>query len=421
MKTLSGPDIKSLYSDSCAKMETYIMFRIAQRVLDLTESLKAKGRPPIRMSIGAPTAAPPAILMEKFREALQEPGIHTYSTPKGEPFFREAVAQRMKTRFGVDLNPKTEVCSLLGSKEGLAAMFRAIITPRPKRADQDIILTPDPGYASYGDAIRIAGGYSQPVALTPQNRYLPDFQQELDALKAEGLNPANVKALILNYPSNPIGALAPYSYYEDTIRFARERNILVIGDNAYADMAFAGEDKPHSILEVPGSRDIAIEFHSLSKPYAATGWRIGFAVGNQDAVSILETVKGTMDSGVWKVIQKVGAFALTSPDCDAYIEKMNAEYEDSQRFMVEGFKKLGWPMDELAVPRATFYLWLPIPPRYTSCERFAADMMETAGVVVVPGTAFGQYGEGYFRLSLVNPRQELEEVLSRMETDGFTY
>lgn len=421
MKVLTGPNIKSLYSDSCAHMETYIMFRIAQRVVDLTDMLKAKGRPPIRMSIGAPTAAPPKILLDKFREALDEPGIHTYSTPKGELFFRQAVASRMKTRFGVEVNPNTEVCSLLGSKEGLSAMFRAIITHRTQRAEQDIILTPDPGYASYGDAIRIAGGLSYPVALTPQNRYLPSFEQALADLEADGLNPANVKALILNYPSNPIGALAPLSYYEETIAFARARNILVIGDNAYADMTFSGEEKPHSILEVAGSRDIAIEFHSLSKPYAATGWRVGFAVGNVDAINILETVKGTMDSGVWKVLQKVGAFALTSPECDAYIETMNAQYEDSQRFMVDGFRALGWPMDELLVPRATFYLWLPIPRRYDSCERFASDILETPGIVVVPGTAFGQYGEGYFRLSLVNPRNELAEVLSRMKTDGFTY
>ncbi len=421
MKALSEPNIKSLYSDYVAHMEPYIMFRIAQRVLDLTPELQAKGRPPIKMSIGAPTAKPPQVLIDKVKELLDEPGIHTYSVPRGEMFFREAVADRMKNRFGVDVNPKKEVCSLLGSKEGLAAMFRAIITPRMNPVEKDIILTPDPGYASYADAIRIAGGHSYSTPLTPENRYMPDFDKTMKELINQGYNPNNVKALIINYPSNPIGAPATFDYYEKVIRFAREHNILVISDIAYSEMYFEGEEPPHSILEVAGAKDIAIEFHSLSKPYAITGWRIGFAVGNEDAISILATVKGTMDSGIWKVVQKAGAFALTSPECDRYIRDMNKVYEDNQKFMLEGFKKLGWPMDELALPRATFYFWIPIPRRYKSCEQFANDILEKSGIVMVPGTAFGRHGEGYVRLSLVNPRAELEEVLRRMDEDGFHY
>lgn len=413
--------VKSLYSDYCANMETYIMFRIAQRVIDLTPELEKKGRPPIKMSIGAPTVEPPKVLLDYFKKVLDEPGIHTYSVPKGEKYLRDAVSQRMKARFGVDVDPNTEVCSLLGSKEGLAAMFRAIITPTLNKKDREIILTPDPGYASYKDAIEIAGGHSYITPLTLENRYMPDLDTSMAQLKTDGYDPKKVKALIINYPSNPIGATCTFDYYKTCVAFAKKHNILLISDIAYSEMVFSGEEKPHSILEVPGAKDIAIEFHSMSKPYAMTGWRIGFAVGNADAVGILAKVKGTMDSGIFKPIQKAAAFALTSPECDQYIQDVNKIYEKNQQMMLDGFKKLGWPIDELKPPRATFYFWLPIPPRYKSCEQFANDMLEKAGIVIVPGTAFGELGEGFFRMSLVNPEAELNEVISRMETDGFKY
>jgi LL-diaminopimelate aminotransferase len=414
--------VKSLYSELCANMETYIMFRIAQRVADLTPSLTEKGRKPISMAIGAPTVSPPKALIDYFKQVLDEPGIHTYSVPKGEPYFREAVAQRMKTRFGVDINPNTEVCSLLGSKEGLAAMFRAIITPRLDRKEREIILTPDPGYASYKDAIEVgAGGLCYPIPLTPENNYTPDFNDVMAQLECDGYDSKKVKALILNYPSNPIGAPCGLDYYKDAVAFAKKYGMLIISDVAYSEMVFPGEEKPHSALEVPGAMDIAIEFHSLSKPYAMTGWRIAFAVGNSDAVGILTKIKGTMDSGIFKAIQKAAAFALTSPECDRYIEEVNVIYQKKQALMLEGFRKLGWPMDELNPPKATFYFWLPIPRKYTSSVEFANDILEKSGVVVVPGVAFGEGGEGYFRMSLVNPDDELNEVLRRMNEDGFHY
>lgn len=430
MSTLSEPptplDVKSLYSDYCKNMETYIMFRIAQRVVELTPSLEAKGRAPIRLSIGAPTVDPPKVLVDYFKKVLDEPGIHTYSVPKGERFFLDAVATRMKQRFGVDVDAATEVTSLLGSKEGLANMFRALITPRWDKKDRDIILTPDPGYASYVDAIEVAGGHSYPVQLTLENRYTPNMDEVWTQLQADGFDPKKVKALIINYPSNPIGATAPFSYYEDVVAFCRKHGILLISDIAYSEMVFAGEEQPHSILEVPGAKELAIEFHSLSKPYAMTGWRIGFAVGNKDAVGILAKMKGTMDSGVFRAIQKAGAFALTSPDCDAYIKEVNKTYEQNQQLMLDGFRKLGWPIDELNPPRATFYLWLPVPKKYQAMgpggsEKFAEDVLETSGVVLVPGTAFGHSGEGAFRMSVVIPPAQIEEVIQRLQADGFMY
>lgn len=414
-------NIKSLYSDYCANMETYIMFRIAARVTELTQELEKKGRAPIKMSIGAPTVEPPKVVLDYFVKTLSEPGIHTYSVPKGEKFFLDAVAQRMKSRFGVDVNPTTEVTSLLGSKEGLANMFRAIITPRMDKKERDIILTPDPGYASYVDAIEVAGGLSYPTPLNLENNYLPDLDAAVESLKKDGYDPARIKAVIINYPSNPIGATAPMEYYETVVEFARRHKILLISDIAYSEMYFDGQEAPHSILEVPGAKDLAIEFHSLSKPYAMTGWRIGFAVGNADAVGILAKMKGTMDSGIFRAIQKAAAFALTSPECDAYIRENNKMYAENQKVMLAGFKRLGWPIEQLNPPKATFYLWLPIPRNYSSCEKFASDVLEKSGVVLVPGTAFGKTGEGFVRLSLVNPKHELEAVIDRMEQDGFLY
>lgn len=413
--------VKKLYSDYCAQMETYIMFRIAARVVELTPQLEQKGRAPIKMSIGAPTVEPPKVLMDYFIQALSEPGIHTYSIPKGEKFFLDAVVKRMKSRFGVDLNPATEVTSLLGSKEGLANIFRGIITPRMDIKSKDIILTPDPGYASYVDAIEVAGGLSYPTPLTLENNYLPDMDAAMANLQRDGYAPSHVKAVIINYPSNPIGATAPYSYYEQVVDFARRHQILLISDIAYSEMYFEGEKPPHSILEVPGAKSLAIEFHSMSKPYAMTGWRIGFAVGNADAVGILAKIKGTMDSGIFRAIQKTAAFALGSPECDVYIRENNKLYAENQKLMLTGFKRLGWPIEELNPPKATFYLWLPIPRNYTSCEKFSADVLEKSGVVLVPGTAFGKTGEGFVRLSLVNPKHELEAVIERLEQDGFTY
>jgi len=421
MKALSQPNIKSLYNDYCANMPPYIMFRIAKDVAALTPMLEAKGRPPIKMSIGAPTNPPPAILLEKVKELLYEPLIHTYSVPEGEKYFRDAVVQRMKDRFGVTVDGNKEVCSLVGSKEGLAAMFRGIITPKPNPVEKDIILIPDPGYASYSEAIKVAGGHPYSTPLTPENNYCPDFPKILQELTNQGYNPNNVKALVINYPSNPIGVDCPFSYLKEVVTFAREHNILIISDIAYSEMYFDGEEPPHSILEVADAKDIAIEFHSLSKPYAMTGWRIGFAVGNADAIHILGVMKSTMDSGLWKIVQKVGAFALNSAECAHYVRDQVKIYQHKQQLMVKGFKELGWPMEEILLPKATFYFWIPIPPRYNSCETFATELLEKSGIVVVPGTAFGKHGEGYIRLSLVNPDEELFEVLRRMHEDGFTF
>jgi LL-diaminopimelate aminotransferase len=420
MSQTTSTDIKSLYSEHVKDLQTYIMFRIKQRMLDLTPELEKKDRTPLNMSIGAPTQPPPAVVMEALEKAIYEPKISMYSSSKGEAFFLEAAAKRMKKRFNVEVNPKTQVCSLIGSKEGLVNLFRAFITPTVNEKDKDIIMVPDPGYASYQEAIRTIGGLAYPVALKPEDNYLPDPEKILDQLEKDGYNKNKVKMLVINYPSNPIGATAPLEYLQKIVDFGLKHNIIICSDAAYVDMQF-GDIPAASILQCEGAMDIAIECHSLSKPYSMTGWRIGFAVGNIDVVGILAKVKSTTDTGIFKAIQRAGQVALTDPSCDEYIKENNAILQQKQKLMVDGLKKLGWPIDEKSVPGATFYLWLPVPERYKDGDEYTADLLETSGIVAVPGSAFGQYGKNYFRLSLVLPEEMLTQVIERMEKDNFRY
>ncbi len=414
-------DIKSLYSDYVKTLETYIMFRIKQRTTELTPELKAKNRAPINLSIGAPTQAPLKLVTDTLAACLSEPGISTYSTPKGEAFFLEAVAQRMKKRFGVELDTKTEIFSLIGSKEGLANLFRCLVNPTLNEKEQDIILIPDPGYASYQEQIKVIGGKAYSIPLTYENNFMPSMESVMESLKNEGLNLEKVKALVINYPNNPLGATATRDYLKKIVDFCRERNILLVSDAAYADMYFGDQEPPASILEFEGAKDVAIELHSLSKPYSMTGWRMGWACGNRDAVGILGKMKSTVDTGLFKALQKAAATILTSEEGDEYIKESNKAFQKKQEILLKGFKELGWDIDSLIIPKATFYLWLPVPPKYESCEDFCNQLLEKSGIVVVPGTGFGKYGQGFFRVSISPGEEALYEVIDRMKQDGFYF
>ncbi len=413
--------IADLYSDYVKTLETYIMFRIKQEMIRLTPELKAKNRSPINLSIGAPVQPPPQFVIDELKNCLDEPGIHSYSVPKGETYFLEAAAARMKKRFGVELNPKTEIFSLIGSKEGLANIFRTLINPTLNEKEQDIILIPDPGYASYQEQIKVIGGKAYPIPLNYANNFMPNLEEVLSQLKKGGFSPEKVKAVVINYPNNPLGATATRKYLKNVVDFAKKHKMLLISDLAYADMYWGDEEAPASILEIEGAKSIAIEFHSLSKPYAMTGWRIGWACGNKDAVGILGKMKSTVDTGIFKAVQKAAAEILTSKEGDKYIEESNKAYQRKQEIMLKGIKELGWKTDELIIPKATFYLWLPIPRKYKTSSEFSQDILEKSGIVVVPGTGFGANGEGFFRMSLVSSDESLLEAIERMKTDGFTY
>jgi len=412
--------MKEFFNDYVQSLETYIMFRIKETVAKITLELTAKNRSPIMLSMGAPTAAPPKALTENLKSILDEKGMHLYSSPKGEKFFREAIARRMQSRFGVELNPDTEIFSLIGSKEGLANFIRILINPAVKDEEQEIILVPDPGYASYSEMVKVSGGKSFSVPLTPENNFMPDMEEIWADLIKQGYNPDKVKALLINYPNNPLGATATREYLASLVKFCKKHHILLISDAAYIDLYFKPELKPASILEIDGAKDIAVEFFSFSKPYAITGWRLGWICGNAEAVKIFGKLKSTLDSGLFKALQKACAEILNSEEGDKYIEEANLRFKKNQAIFVKGLKEeLGW--GDFNVPDATFYLWLPIPPRYKSSVEFTDDLMYKSGVVAVPGDAFGKYGKGFFRASIVCSEEELKEVIRRMKEDGFSF
>ena len=411
--------MQEFFNDYVQSLDTYIMFRIKETVAKLTPELTAKGRKPITLSMGAPTATPPQFVIDSLKKSLDKAGVHTYSTPKGEIYLREAIAQRMKNRFNVELSPVDEIFSLIGSKEGIANFIRAMINPTTNKEEQDIIMVPDPGYASYKEMIKVSGGSAYAVPLSIENNFMPDLEEVFSNLVKEGYNPKKVKALIINYPNNPLGACATREYLKSVVDFCKRHHILLISDAAYTDMYFEEDKKPLSILEIDGAKDIAVEFFSFSKPYAMTGWRLGWICGNKEAVQIFGKLKSTIDSGIFKALQIAGAEIINSKEGDEYIANANKSFKENQTIFVEGLKELGW--GDFYIPDATFYLWLPIPPRYKSSVEFTDDLLKKSGVVAVPGDAFGDYGKGFFRVSIVCSKDELKEVIRRMKEDGFSW
>jgi LL-diaminopimelate aminotransferase len=397
------------------------MFQIKQETLRLTPELTKKGRKPISLSMGAPVEPPPEFVNKKLVEVMNGEGMHSYTTPKGEQYLLDAIATRMKNRFGVDFDTKTEIFSLIGSKEGLANMVRALINATTDKSKQDIILVPDPGYASYKIMVEVSGGMAYPVPLTPENNYMPDLEEVAKNLEKDGLSMKRVKALIVNYPNNPLGAVCTKEYLQKAVDFCKKYHILLISDAAYVDLTFENAPKAPSVFETNGAKDVAVEFFSFSKPYSMTGWRIGWVCGNKDAVGILGKLKSTIDTGIYKPIQKAAAEVLNSKEGDAYIVEANKRFERKQKIIVDGFKELGWDMDKINPPRATFYLWLPIPPRYKNSKEFTDDVLKTSGVVLVPGNAFGNNGEGWFRMSIVASEENMHEVIRRLKEDGFYF
>lgn len=413
--------MKNLFNEDVMAIDTYIMVKLKEKTAQLSDILEKKNRRPISLAMGAPTANPPVVLIDKLKEFLTEDNIHTYSVTRGEPYFRQAVAERMRNRFGVELDVNTEICSLLGSKDGLANLIRFIITPNHEDKQKDIILIPDPGYASYGQMIQCSGGKPYSVPLTAGNSYQPDMEEVLAKLMDEGYDKSKIKALIINYPNNPLGVSATREYINSVIAFCKKYDILLISDAAYCDIYFDDNEKPFSVLEFDGAKDIAVEFYSLSKPYAITGWRLGWLCGNSEVVGRFAKGKSTIDNGIFKALQKACAYVMNSPEGDEYVLQGNLDYKRKQAVMVKGFKELGWPIDDEKLPHTTFYLWLPIPRKYDSSFKFCEDLLEKSGVVVVPGDAFGACGQGYFRVSFVCSDDKLQEVIDRMKADGFRY
>jgi len=413
-------DFKNHFNDYVQNLETYIMFQIKQRTIELTDELTKKDRKPIALSMGAPVDMVPKFAIETLKNCLDDPSIHTYSTPKGEKYFLEAVAQRMKTRFNVDVDSNSEIFSLIGSKEGIANLIRELINPTSDIKNKDIILVPDPGYASYKEMIKVSGGLGYGLPLTKENNYMPDLDLVLEEIKKDGLNPAKIKALVVNYPNNPLGAVATKEYLQKCVDFCIKHQIILISDTAYSEIYFDENDKPLSILELKNAKDVAVEFHSFSKPYAMTGWRLGWVCGNKQIVSMFGKLKSTIDTGVFKALQLTGAKLLNSKEGEDYISNANKNLKIKLDDFVAGLKELGWK--DIKVPRATFYLWAKIPPRYNDdAKKFCDDLLEKSGIVAVPGDAFGVNGKGCVRLSITASKANLDIVIDRMKKDGHTF
>lgn len=413
--------MENLFNEEVMALDTYIMVKLKEKTAQLSETLAKKNRSPISLSMGAPTANPPEMLIEKLKEYLTEDNIHQYSVTRGEPYYRQAVAQRMEERFSVKLDPNSEIFSLLGSKDGLANLIRFLINPRHDKLEKDIILIPDPGYASYSQMVQCSGGLAYPIPLTKENNYQPKMEDVFAKLKEDGYDEKKVKAIIINYPNNPLGVSATREYAQQIVEFCRKKDILLISDAAYCDIYFKEEDKPFSLLEFPGAKDVTVELYTLSKPYAITGWRLGWICGNKDVLSRFGKAKSTIDNGIFRALQKACAYIMTSPEGDDYIRQANLGYKKKQSIFVKGMRELGWEIKDEDLPRSTFYLWLPIPRKYDSSFKFCEDLLEKSGIVVVPGDAFGNYGKGFFRVSFVCSDEKLQEVIDRMKADGFKY
>ncbi|MGC9004052.1 MAG: LL-diaminopimelate aminotransferase [bacterium] len=361
------------------------------QLVSARKEAEKKGLAIIDLGIGDPDMPTPPHIVERMREAVLNADYHRYDeTGKGLPIFREAVIKWYKRRFGVELKME-EVLSLIGCKEGLAHIIWALVESK-----EDIVLVPDPAYPVYKNNTLLAGGTPYLMPLRRENAFLPD----LKAIPKEVAKKA--KLMFLNYPNNPTGSIAPLDFFKEVVEFALENEIIVCHDCAYSEIYY--ESPPPSFLSAPGAKEIGIEFHSLSKTFNMTGWRVGFAVGKEKLINILASFKSHIDSGVFMAIQDVAAFALENPN--GYPEKMREVYRRRRDIMVNGLKEAGL---DVSPPPATFYIWIPIPSGYSSAE-WAGRLLNEEGVVVTPGRGYGENGEGYVRIALT-VKGEAEVIL----------
>ncbi len=366
----------------------------------LKAEVVARGVDVINLGVGDPDLPTPRFIVERLQSAAEDPANHQYPSYSGMDDFRVSAAGWYKRRFGVELEPKREVLTLIGSKEGIAHFPLAFINPG------DIALVPTPAYPVYNIGTLLAGGKSHFMPLVRENGFLPD----LDAISPDVARKA--KVLFINYPNNPTGATAEWDFYEKVVAFAREYDLIVCHDAAYTEMAFDGYS-PMSFLEVPGARDVGIELHSLSKTYNMTGWRIGFAVGNAQILDGLGQVKSNVDSGAFNAVQYAGIAALESDQ--SCVAEMNHIYRERRDVMIAGLRKLGL---DPHTPKATFYVWCPTPPGVTSAG-FTSLLLKESGIVTMPGSGFGEPGEGYVRMALTVPKERIAEAVERMQKLGF--
>ena len=363
----------------------------------LKKQVQAQGVDVISLGIGDPDLPTPQHIVDSVKRAAANPANHRYPDYEGLESFRRTSAEWYAKRFGPKFDPHKEVCALIGSKEGIANFSTAVVDPG------DIVLIPDPGYPVYFSGCVFNGGEPYFMVLKKEKGFVPD----LDAIPAEVARRA--KLMWLNYPNNPTGATVDRSFFENAVQFCLKRNIILAHDNAYSEIAYDGYRAP-SVFEVEGARECAVEFHSLSKTFSMTGWRVGFVVGNAQLVGALGKVKTNFDSGVFQAVQEAAITALEGGDGDKLSEYC-AIYRERRDLLVNALSGLGITCMS---PRATFYIWADVPKGYSSVS-FTERVLKEAGVVITPGSGFGKGGEGFVRFSLTVPSERLNEAVARIK------
>lgn len=385
-------------SERLEQIPPYLFAEIDRKIAEA----KAKGIDIISLGIGDPDSPTLQPIVDEMHKAIDNPKNHDYPPYNGTEQFRKGACDWIKRRFGVELNPDTEMLANIGSKEAIAHVFFAYVDKG------DYTLVPDPGYPVYHNATIFAGGTPYEMPLLEENGYLPDFDKIPEDIAKKS------KLMFLNYPNNPTSATADLDFWKKAVDFCKKYDILLCSDMAYSEMTFDGYKAP-SVLQVEGAKDVAIEFYSHSKSYNMTGWRVGFVCGNADAVKALGTIKNNIDSGTFKAIQQAATTAFTVDE--KYITDLNNMYQERRDAAEEGFKELGW---NIKPSKATFYLWLPVPKGMTS-EEFVTVMLEKAHVVVPPGNGYGKYGEGYFRVALTKDVDTIKKCIQRMKDAEIHY
>ena len=377
------------------ELPPYLFARIEKKIAEKKE----QGVDIISLGIGDPARPTPKVIIDKLAETAQNPANHQYPSSAGMLSFRKAVTDYYKKRHNVQLDPKTEVVSLIGSKEGIGHISLCYVDPG------DINLVPEPGYPVYGIGTLLAGGTSFIMPLMEENNFLPD----LDKIPADIADKA--KLMFINYPNNPTGAVADINFFNKVVSFAKKHNIIVCHDAAYTEVYYDDQDKPISFLEAEGALDVGIEFGSLSKPFNMTGWRIGYAAGRKDVIEALTTIKSNIDSGVFQAVQEAAVTGLEN--AESLIRENQIVYKERRDEAISSMKELGW---EIEAPRGSFYIWAKVPKGYDS-STFAEEILEKTGVIITPGLGYGQAGEGYFRISLTVDQKRMKEAFERIKKE----
>lgn len=372
---------------------------VFSRLAEMRRSRVAEGKEVFDLSIGAPNIPPAKRIMEVMAKAVMEPKNYVYAINDTQEML-QAVAQWYQRRYGVTLDADTEICSLLGSQDGLSHIALSILDAG------DVMLVPDPCYPIFADGPRLAGAELYYMPQKKEN----DYVIQLDDIPEEVAQKA--KFMLVSYPNNPTAAMAPESFYHELVAFARKYDIIVLHDNAYSELVFDGRSWG-SFLSIPGAKDVGVEFNSLSKTYGLAGARIGYCLGNSRVVSMLKTLKSNMDYGMFLPIQVAAVEAITGDQ--SVVAETRAAYERRRDVLCDGLIAAGWQMDK---PPGTMFVWAPVPEQYADSESFVRDLLDKTGVLVTPGSAFGPSGEGYVRMALVQSEEDMQRIVEAVKQSG---